>query len=161
MPSIVLSSSSIPDDFKQSLQRAWTRAEIATQGTYSSSDLSAWGYLGGYEREFERRESSNPVKISSEAGAYSSVEGITRAFQRNRLNCQINGWQIIRDDLDNLGSESLLCTRDTTVRAREARVYLVIWRTGRVKSAVTVTAFKGKSTPELALRLARQQADNY
>jgi hypothetical protein len=155
-----LAAGSVPSDFTQTLEEDYTPEEIAAQGTYSLEDLQSWGYLGGYEREFERRDNSDPMKISSDAGAYRTSGGIARAFQRNIVNCQTGGWRIVRNDVE-LGTESMLCARDTSIRGYNARVFFVIWYSGRVKSAVTVTGLLGKNTTELALRLARRQAANY
>jgi hypothetical protein len=160
LPSIVLNAQSVPSGFALSLEASYTPGEIAAQGTYELSDLRGWHYLGGYEREFEREDASNPAKISSDAGAYGTAAGIKSSFARNRVNCQSGGWQIILEDV-RLGDESILCSRDTSVRGYEARVFFVVWRKGRIKSAVTVTALLGKNTPALALSLARKQAAHY
>jgi hypothetical protein len=155
-----LSLGSVPSGFALTLDRSWTTDELVDQGTYSSSELQGWGYLGGYEREFERDNESDPVKISSDAGAYATSQGVARAFQRNVTLCQNDGWDLIDANV-GLGSESMLCARDVSFRGYEARVHFVIWYRGRVKNSIAVTALLGKSTPDLALRLARRQAANY
>jgi hypothetical protein len=160
LPSIVLNSRSVPSDFEQSSEKAYTPKEIAAEGTYTYAQLQSWAYLGGYEREFEREDASDPAKISSDAGAYGTSEGIESAFAQNVINCQTGGWRILNGDV-GLGAKSILCVRDTSIRGHVARVFFVVWRDGRVKSAVTVSALLGKNTPTLALSLARKQAANY
>lgn len=160
LPDIVLSNRLVPDGFKQTFESAYTRADIAAQGTYSAAQLREWNYLGGYEREFERQDPNNPVKISSDAGAYGTIDGIRSAFGQNSVNCQIGGWKIVTEDV-GLGVGSLLCSRDTSFRGRVARVYFLVWWKDGIKSAVTVTALLNKSSPALVLDLARRQAANY
>jgi len=160
LPKIVLPAGAVPASFSESLEEAYTPDEIAAQGTYTLDQLRSWGYLGGFEREFERADEADPAKISSDAGAYRTTSGIARAFEQNRVNCQTGGWMILSSN-EHLGTSSMLCVRDTSIRGHEARVFFLVWFQGRVKSAVTVTALLGKNNPAFVRELAATQAARY
>ncbi len=154
---IVLRESEVPARFREVSSRAYTPEEIAAQGTYSRAQLRRWGYIGGYEREFNRLDENDPAQISSDAGAYRSRTGARSSLAQNTSNCQRSGWRLLRRNV-GLGDQSRLCTLLTSVRGRNARVYFVVWRKRRFKSAVTYTALPGRVEPRGVIRLARRQA---
>lgn len=142
------------------LDQAYTPEEIAEQGTYSSVQLQNWHYLGGYERQFQDSNPSNPAQVSSNAGAYGTMDGIAKAFAENQALCNENGFRIVSSN-EGLGDQSLLCTKDTQIQGQEARVYFVIWRKKLIKSSITTTQLVSQSNQSLALHLAGKQNANY
>lgn len=157
LKSFVLTQAHVPQGFSVVSVRSYTPAQIAVQGTWSFAQLSAWGYEGGYEVQFDRTLSSdNPAQISSDAGAYKTVAGAKNALDANAAACHKGLWNELPLD-QPLGNAAHLCTLTTTLRGYAAQSYFVVWRYGRFKAAVTLTGLQGAVAPADVLALARIQ----
>jgi hypothetical protein len=157
LKSLVLTQADVPEGFSVVSVRSYTPAQIAIQGTWTSAQLKAWGYEGGYEVQFDRALSSDsPAQISSDAGVYKTVAGAKNALAANATACHEGSWNEMPLD-QPLGNAAHLCTLTSTIRGYAAQSYFVVWRYGRFKGAVTFTGLQGAVSSADVLALARIQ----
>ena len=155
LKSLVLTQADVPVGFSVVSVRSYTPAQIAIQGTWTSAELRAWGYEGGYEVQFDRALSSdNPAQISSDAGVYKTVAGAKNALAANADACHEGLWNELPLD-QPLGNAAHLCTLTTTIRGYAAQSYFLVWRYGRFKAAVTFTGLQGAVYTADVLALAQ------
>jgi hypothetical protein len=151
----VLRAADVPPDYAQVGASFWTPAELATQGTWSLRQLQSWGYIVGYEVQFDRPpESGDPAQISSNAGLYRTVAGARASLRANGNACQVGGWHELRLRA-HIGQAAHLCTVVTTLRGKQAQAFFVVWRVRRLKGSITVVALKGSAQASDAVALAK------
>jgi hypothetical protein len=155
---MILPPSAVGHHFKRTLLRSYNRREIADQGTWSLAQLDTWGYLIGWEAQYDRglRTHKNPAQLSSDAGAYRSVSGARRALIANAEACEIGSWHKL--SVPRIGMRSVACTEAGSAHGYHGRAFFVAWRCGRFKGAITLTGPDGRFTLGDALPFARRQA---
>lgn len=156
--SMVLRARDAPPEFTFATARFYNRAELVAQGTWTSSQLKRWGYILGYEVKFDRGvDTDSPAQLSSNAGAYRTRAGASRSLAANADQCQQPQWTELRL-ARKIGDAAHLCTLTLTLRGHVAEVFFVVWRKGRYKGSVTLTALQDEFTAAHAVALARVQA---
>lgn len=157
---MLLPASNVPSGFKRHILRHYSLSELAREGTYSEGQLRGWGYLGGWEETFTRGLYSHhdPAQLSSNAGGYRRASGARAALASNRTACSSGPWS--RIDVPRIGSQTVACSRTGDVEGHPAEVFFVIWRCGRYKGSITLSAAQGRYRTADAVRLARRQASH-
>lgn len=154
---IVLSAKDVPAGFTLRSARSWTPRQLSTQGTYTLKQLKQWGYVVGYEAEFDRdRDGSNPQQISSDAGAYRTQSGARRSLAANADAGSRGRWRPLELSA-RIGDEAIMRTLVVPVRGRVAQVFFVVWRKGRFKGSITLSGVKNEVVASEAVRLAKRQ----
>lgn len=154
---MALRSVDLPSGFAYVFSHLYGPKEIASQGTWTASELAQWGYEAGYEVQFDRGfDGASPAQISSDVGAYTTARGASEALAGNAAACQKGLWKELVLHA-KIGSAAHLCTLMTSLRGYPAQVFFVVWRDGRFKGAITLTGIAGQVSATAALTLAERQ----
>ena len=155
---MLLPASSVPSGFKRHILRHYSLSELASEGTYSEGQLRSWGYRGGWEETFTRGLHSHhdPAQLSSNAGSYRLASGARAALATNRTACSSGPWS--RIGVPQIGNQTVACSRSGDVEGHPAEVFFVIWRCGRYKGSITLSAAQDHYAVGDAVSLARRQA---
>jgi hypothetical protein len=151
----VLSAADVPAGYSKATSRFWTAAQLSTQGTWSLEQLQSWGYILGYEVQFDRPPTAgDPGQISSNAGLYRTAAGARASLRANGNACQVGGWRELTLHA-SIGQAAHFCTLLTTARGQQAQVFFLVWRVGRLKGSITVVGVQGRAKASQTVALAR------
>lgn len=155
---MVLPPSQVGHGFKRTVFRSYNRQQIADQGTWSRAQLNNWGYIVGWESEYDRGLDTHkdPAQLSSDAGAYRTVSGAGRALTANAQACRAGSWSPV--SVPRIGARTVACSEAGSSRGYQGRAYFIAWRCGRFKGAITLLGPDGRFTVRSALPFARRQA---
>jgi hypothetical protein len=156
---LVLAPHDVPAGYTRISAAHFTLAELAQQGTWSVSQLTAWGYVEGFESQFTRSPGTlKRAQLSSNAGVYKTARGAVLSLAANASNCiRLQGWQELKPR-PTIGDGAHICQLTTLVRDATAITYFVVWRIDRYKGSISLTSRQGAFTPTDARALARTQA---
>lgn len=155
--SMVLTRHEVGSGFKQKAQ-SFTAKQLAEQGTWTLTQLRAWGYEGGYERVFQRSpHTENGLQISSNAGIYRTAAGAAKSLVANGNQCTIGEWRILPAP-KHLGDQAVFCTRTGTSGGYQGQLFFLVWRIGRIKGSISLSGVVNHVNTAKAIALARRQA---
>jgi hypothetical protein len=156
---LVLGPRDVPAGYTRVSAVHFTLAELAHQGTWSVSQLVAWGYVEGFESQFTwSRGTRHRAQLSSNAGVYKTARGAALSLAANANNCsRLQGWREL-SPLPKIGDGAHACRLTTRASGATAITYFVVWRIDRYKGSISLTGPEGEFRSADALALARRQA---
>lgn len=155
---MVLTPSDVRHGFRRTLLRSYDAEQLAAQGGWTLTQLRSWGYVVGWEAQYDRGLDTHvdPAQLSSDAGGYRSARGADRSLGANQAACARGGWHTL--GAPRLGQRSVACYRNGEYDGYQGTAFFVAWRCGRYKGAVTLTGPRRRFDLSDALPFARRQA---
>lgn len=155
---MVLTTRDTPVGFAEEAAQSYNIRQDAAQGTWTLAQLRSWGYIAGYETQFDRAlASSDPQQISSNAGAYRGPPGAQRSLDASGLECLQPRWTQLSMP-HPVGNAAWFCVQKGGIRGYNGESFFVVWREGRFKGSITLTGRTKQVTAGLAMSLATVQA---
>ena len=156
---MVLRLSDVPAGLTVSSQRYKSVTGAAASGPFTVAQYKAWGYLNGYEVDYELGGSSakvvtEPILITSAGSVYKTPAGAAASFAAHRAQCSKIGGHSFSTD-GRIGDASFGCVARTTESGVPVVEYVVAWRRGPVNAVIELGGLRTGASAAKTLRLAR------
>jgi hypothetical protein len=158
---LVLRLQDMPTGFKVKSASVKSAAAAVKEGGVTLAELKSWGYVTGYEADFDRDVSlsnalTGPIEINSSASVYRTKQGVARSLASSAAVCNKRPYEELSVGA-KIGDEAHLCSATSKANGYTYQTYAVLWRRGVMKAAVIVAGIKGGVSPEQAVALAKLQ----
>jgi hypothetical protein len=150
---MVLQFSDLPSGFAQD----FSRHVNATQARKQSGGRLAAGYQTGWEAQYSRQAITGIIQISSLASVYATAlaahNSLLQSYARAKRERKLKRLSVGSP----LGDEARMYSYAARSSGFDVIVYVVSWRSGRVKAAVLAGGILGTVDPARIVGLARKQ----
>jgi hypothetical protein len=158
----VLRLQDMPTGFKVKSAGVKSAASAVKEGGVTLAQLKSWGYVAGYEADFDRdvtpadAVSGGAIEILSAASVYRTKQGAEKSLASSAAVCNKSPSQELSVGA-KIGDEAHLCSGTSKSNGYTFKTYILLWRRGALKAAVIVAGLKGGVSPGLAVSLAKVQ----
>ena len=155
---LVLQHRDLPSGFRVDGATYVPAAVAAKANDLSVARYRAWGYVRGYEVDFKqtRKVRTGVVEIASQASVYRTMRGAQASLTDSAKRCAAGSHRLRELPLPRrIAHAAHLCT--ITGRQLPYRIFMVLWRRGKVRGAVLVVGNKHGVAARDAIKLALRQ----